>query len=163
MRTIKSIIVLFVVLFMATCVGCLSTSTSSVCDSVPVGQSSIICDAAKEIGISPESLSQVLILANMAALEADVYIANEAYIFIENAEKALRASQTDVTYGQVISYLLREYSGLSPAAQGVFAVIDPLQGLVNMEEYAPKLLSEYDVSLLLRHLSKQKSVIRAYL
>lgn len=137
----------------------------SVCENIPEGQTSFICKATDAINVSPENLSKMLLITNLAALEANHYTAQEAMTFIEAAEDKLNAAKglNTLTYGDVVNYLLSTYGGLSPAAQAVFTIVDPLSSLISMDSHFPDLLSDFDIDLLLAHLLKQKTIIKLYL
>jgi len=155
----KKLIPLIAILFL---VGC---ATGNICNKVPEGES-VICDATDSIGVSPESLSNILVIVNVAALEKSIWTAREAMEFVEEAEKLLKEAKkwnNLITYGDVVDYLLRAYSGLSPRVQAVFVVIDPLTSLTSIEYQMPQFLSEFDIDMLLAHLDKQKYIISLYL
>jgi len=139
-------------------------ATSQICETVPEGQTSVICEASQEVGVSPESLSQVLIITNIATLEANVYTAQEALEFIEGCERALSfVNWSTLTYGEVVDYLLSEYANLPPQVQAVFIVVDPLSSMTQIDRQLPNILSEFDIDLILTHLEKQKTIVKIYL
>jgi amino acid permease len=147
------------------CFAC-CTSNTNICDNLPEGENSVICAVTRSANVSPENLSKTLIVTNFAALEADVYTAREAMDFVLKAEAGLLEAQKlnkTLTYGDVVNYLITEYSGVSQRAQAVFTVVDPLSSLVSMDAQMPQILSDFDIDLLLRHLSKQKAIINLYL
>lgn len=140
-------------------------ATSNICENIPEGQISVICEATDFIHVSPENLSKILLITNIAALEADKYTALEAMAFVNDAEAKLIAvkGKNTLTYGDVVNYLINEHAGLSPRLQAVFTIVDPLSSLIYMEEQLPTILSDFDIDLLLLHLAKQKTIIMLYL
>lgn len=142
-------------------------TTSNICG-VPEAQNSVICQVSKKINVSPENLSKVLLIANVAMLESESKdpnktVAKEAYSFVTKAKAKLESIVGDLTYGDVVNYLLNTYKILPARVQAIFVVIDPLQDVVNQNIYFNKVLSSYDIQLLIRHLNKQEIIIKAYM
>ena len=152
----RIIIVLALLLFM----GC--SATSNLC-TVPEANNSVVCDLSAKLHITPEMISQSLLIANFGALEVDLYTAQQADKFVNNLigqiEK-FKASGNTYTYAQAISFINSQYNLLPKKIQAVFVIIDPA-GLASQNITLP--LTNYDFDLFLRHLNKQKQIISIYL
>ena len=146
-------------------VGCATTGVQkpSVCDTIPDGQTSVICDLAKQVGQSPETVAGILKLGNIASLAGHLYTAQEASLFIDMVIDYLKFTQangTGVTYMFAVEYILYTFSFMSPEAQAVFII---LQDFMNFDFGETRLLSDFDIGLLLKHLNDQKALIAPFL
>lgn len=123
----------------------------------------VICDIADRTNISPEAMSQILIVANVTAIEIDAYTADEAKQFIlSSIDKLDNLNGVSITYGQVVKYILAKYSGLSPAAQALFIVINPLGTYLDQDEMIDISLKQGDIDLLKQHLTKQLGYVELF-
>ena len=145
-------------------VGCATTGVQkpSVCDTIPDGQTSVICDLAKQVGQSPETVAGILKLGNIASLAGHLYTAQEASLFIDEAIEHLIFFQgmDTLTYVSVVQYTLNKLSMLSPEAMALFVV---LEGFTSYDFGEVRLLSDFDIGLLLKHLNDQKALIAPFL
>lgn len=141
--------------------GTLSQTKTSVCNEIPVGDTSVICDIAGSINVSPEYVSYVLKIGNVTALATEVYTAKKALAFVEDLQAFLTDAQhKGLTYAAVLQYAKTKYTELPQKVQIAFVV---LQEFVNPpEEFATKPLTDYDYSILQAGLSEQYNVIRPF-
>ena len=131
---------------------------------VEEAQDSVICSISGKMNISPEALSQTLILANVANLEASTYTADRAYKFLETAKNGLIEKQASgITYGDVVNFLLKEYNLLPARIQAIFILIDPFKDIVSFDAYVNKLLTPYDIKMLIAHIEKQEAIVNLYM
>ena len=96
----KKLLLLILMIFT---MGCAITQ-QSVCDTIPKGES-IICKMAKEMKTTPETISRSLLVANVGALMADLYTAQQADEFITVLIEDISNLETEISY-------LSEYSEL---------------------------------------------------
>jgi hypothetical protein len=150
------IISLFIMFLVFTFQGC--ATTSSLCPK----DGSAICALSDKLGASPESLSQVLQIANVAALEKSLYTAKEANQFVDQIIKDVQAYRgKTITYVQAIKYLNDKFNVLSPQIQACFIIMNPAD-LATKEISIPS-LSKDDINMIINHLKKQKALISVYL
>ena len=160
---VKNTGILLVALISAALFAGCGTTGGIICSNIPEGQDSAICKIADKMNTTPEQISQVLQVANFAALESDLYTAREAEEFVDRIIRDIsefRETGKTLTYIKAIEYLNSKFSLLSPRAQVVFSLINP-GDLASKEINVP--LGDYDLSLILRHLEKQEIIIAAYL
>ncbi len=141
--------------------GTLSQTQTSVCNDIPVGETSVICEIATDIDVSPEYVIYVLKIGNVTALATEVYTAKKALAFVEDLQLFLTdAQRKGLTYAAIIQYAKVRYKELPEKVQIAFVV---LQEFVNPpDEVATKLLTDYDYSILQTGLSEQSDVIRPF-
>ena len=140
--------------------GCGGTST--LCPA-PDGQPSVICKLSDKMVMTPETLSQVLQVSNMIALEENIYTARDANKFVDRILhdiQKVRDQGISISYLEAVNYVNKRFKLLSLKAQAAFIIINP-GDLATKEINIP--LSEYDLGLLLKHLWKQKAIIGVYL
>lgn len=155
MKTLKLTTLLLIISILALLAGC--ATTSSLCPK----EGSAICALSEKLNTSPEAISQVLQVANVAALEKSLYTATEADKFIDQIIADVQAYQgKTVTYAQAVKYLNDKFNLLSPQIQAVFIIMNPAD-LAAKEITIP--LSDYDLGLIIAHLQKQKLLVAAYL
>lgn len=142
--------------------GTLSKSTKSVCIDIPEGASSVICEVANELDVSPEYVDYLLKIGNVTALAADTYTAHSALEFVEQLELFLTEAQKQgLTYAVVAGFARDKFKELPPKVQIAFVV---LQEFVEPPEvYAQKPLTDYDYTILQAGLKAQYSIIRPFL
>jgi hypothetical protein len=154
---------LFMILISALVVFLIGCATKSNLCPAPEGEISAICQIAQKMNTSPEAISQILLISNMAALDEELYTAQEAKTFVETILKdidKIQADGTSITYLQAIDYVNKKFKLLSPKAQACFVILNPVD-LAEKEIKIP--LSEYDLGLVKRHLKKQLQIINVYL
>jgi hypothetical protein len=159
----KTVVLILLVLFVIT--GCATTGNQkpSVCDTIPEGQTSVICDLAKQVGQRPETVAGILKLGNVAALAGHLYTAQEASLFIDiaiNHLEMIRAEGGVVSYTYAVQYILNTLSVMSPEAQAVFII---LEDFMYFDFGEIRVLSDFDIGLLLKHLNDQKLLLAPFL
>lgn len=153
----QMLIVLLVMFLISACGG-----TSMLC-SVPEAENSVICSLSKEINTTPEMISQTLMVANIAAMEADAYTARRADKFINGLITEIsdvRKLGKEVSYLDVVNYIQTKFDVLPVRVQTLFVVVNPA-GLYEQRITIP--LTDYDFELILRHLQRQKNILKAYM
>jgi len=153
---IKKIAVLIITVFCM--VGCSITqsSTTTICDQIPEGQSSVICAAADELGVTVEETAKLLKLANSGLIISDKASAKEVLSFIVDTKQLLNSLSNGLTLKEVLSYTEWGYDSLSLESQVLVSIIDPFVGVeINVSEY----LSDFDIYLLLSHLDDQEDMV----
>jgi len=141
--------------------GCAGTAIQkpSICDTIPAGDS-VICDLSERVGQPVETVAGILKLSNVAALAADLYTAQQANKFIDKTIGYLKTTSVDLTYVSAVQYVLTTLSMMTPEAQAVFIILDDF---VNVDFGSVRLLSEFDIGLLLKHLNDQKLILVPFL
>ena len=137
-------------------------TTSQLCN-VSEAKNSVVCELSSKLKTTPEMISQSLQIANFGALEGDLYTAQQANDFINRMIEDIKEVQSlgkEVSYLDMVNYINRKFDLLSPRIQAVFVLINPA-GLAGQSITIP--LTDYDFELLLRHLYKQKNLIKVYL
>ena len=132
--------------------GCVTTG--NVCEE-DMYKTGLICSISERTNIAPESISNILVITNTVALAESAYTVDEAEKFVTDAIANLDNLKTQITYGQVVGYLINKFDLLSPKAKLVFIVIDPLNQFMNQDDYFEVPLLEGDIKLLKIHLQKQ--------
>lgn len=165
-RTVVALVFVLVLAGMVTWLaGCAGVQTGqSVCDTVPEGSYSAICQAADVMGTRPEDVATILKLANVAALAGNVYTALQADAFIDEVRAYLvqTRDQGGITYADAVNAALARYGLLPPEVQAVFIVLD---GAVSIDapEVTALTLSNYDYDMLLGHMDQQKALLAPFL
>lgn len=157
METLKLTTLLLIISILALLAGC--ATTSNYCPH----EGSAICTLSEKLNTSPESISQVLQIANVAALEKSLYTAQQADLFIDAIMadlKKVKAEGVSISYVDALKYVSDKFDLLSPSAQAAFIIMNPAD-LATQEINIP--LSEYDIDLLIKHLKKQKALVKVYL
>ena len=138
--------------------GC--ASNSMLC-TVPEATDSVICNLSTKLKTTPGVISQTLQVANLGALEANIYTARQADKFIDTLIADIQGIKgKEITYLDAVNYINDKFNVLPPRIQAVFIIINPA-GLASQTIKMP--LTNYDFELLLRHLQKQKDIIKMYL
>jgi hypothetical protein len=107
-------------------------------------------------------MSTTLQIANLGALEANLYTAKKAGEFVDRIIadlEELKTAGTSITYYEAIAYLDKKFEVLDPKIQAAFVLIDS-SNLLSTKIELP--LCSYDIDLLIRHLSKQRAIITIY-
>lgn len=157
MKKLLSVLSILVIMLLTGC-----ATTSQLC-LVPEAENSVICKLSKKVKTTPEAISQTLKVANIIAMETNVYTAQQADKFIDRLIEEVQNMQnlgSEVTYMNIVKYIDGEFSLLPPKVQVVFEVMNT-EGLLSQTIEMP--LTQYDFELLLRHLQKQKELIKIYL
>jgi hypothetical protein len=153
---------LALMLFFFCLVGCTIQRGLPVCEQIPEGETSAICEVAAAQGVSPESVSNIILFANLTGLVTEAYTAPEAAAVIDTVETYIVGVQkTGVTYQALIQAVLIYHGTLTPKMQAAFIVLQEF--MVVPEVQGEKLLTEYDFKLILAALDKQRRVIAPFL
>lgn len=158
----KKWVVLFALSLLAS--GCVTTTqTSSVCDRIPPGQYSVVCQVAEHLGQPPEKVAAVLKVANLAGLASEAYTAQRARDFIAELRDFVVASKgTSLTYAALVRYATTKYASLPPEVQASMIILQSAAG-VQVEGLDGLLLSDYDFQLITGHLDEQMQIILPFL
>lgn len=155
METLKLTTLLLIISILALLAGCATTSNYCPHDG------SVICQLSEKLNTSPEAISQILQIGNVTALEKSLYTATEADKFVDQVIKDVNAYKGKmIPYADAIGYINKKFNLLSPQIQAVFIIKNPAS-LAEKEITMP--LSDYDIDLILKHLQKQKVLIKVYL
>jgi hypothetical protein len=161
MKKILALILMGFVMMFLPGFKCASVQTKpSVCDTVPEGEHSVICDLAEKSGTTPEMIAGVLKLANVGGLSGKLYTAQEASVFLDGIILTLETLEEGITYTDAVKYILLKMEGLTPEVQALFIVLDDFTGY---QFETPQLLSDFDINLLLTHLKEQKALLAPFL
>ena len=160
----KTAVIFIVISLLFIFTGCATTGVQkpSVCDTIPEGQTSVICDLSSQVGQSPETVAGILKLGNVAGLAGHLYTAQEASLFIDitiDHLKFIQANGGGLTYMSAVQYILNSLSIMSPEAQAVFII---LEDFMNFDFGEIRLLSDFDIGLLIKHLNDQKAIITPF-
>ena len=145
-------------------VGCATTGVQkpSVCDTIPEGQTSIICDLSKQTGQPPEVVAGILKIANIGALSGHLYTAQQAALVIDEAIgflEIIQENNSELTYVVVVQYILTKLEIMPPEVQAIFVV---LEDFMYHDFGGIRILSPFDIGLLLKHLKEQKLFIAPF-
>ena len=156
----KKVLAVLAVLAMAGC-ATININKPSVCDK-PEAQDSVICELAGHVGQTPETVAGILKISNIAALAGNLYTAQEAEAFIDEAiEHLIFFKDMDtLTYVQVVKYTLQKLSLLSPEAMALFVILD---GFTSYDFGEVRLLTDFDIDMLVKHLNDQKLILAPFL
>ena len=169
----KSVGWAMVLLFTFLCVGILSTmhfqscattgvQKPSVCDTIPEGQTSVICDLSAQVGQPPETVAGILKIANIGALSGHLYTAQQAALFIDEAIgflEIIQENNSELTYMVVVQYILQKLEIMPPEVQAIFVV---LEDFMHYDFGGIRILSPFDIDLLLKHLHDQKAILAPF-
>jgi len=92
-----------------------------------------------------------------------LYTVEEAREFIDNTIKALidlNQIGTELTYQSAVQYVANQLKLLTPEAQALFIV---LQDFMTVDFGQTRLLSDFDIGMLIRHLNDQKIILAPFL
>jgi len=153
----KLLVILCAVLFLMGCA--IDIGTSKVCSNIPQGQYSVLCDISAKVGTTPEAVGTVTKVANLFLL-GETHTAKQAYDFIGELQAKSKDAQAfdGATYDQIIDYATAKWADLPPKVQAAMEVIKAYYG-VKVSGSLPKLLSQYDWSIIDQMLADQKAVI----
>jgi hypothetical protein len=145
--------------------GCLTLKTTKtpVCETIPQGSYSVICDIAGRIGTTPETAAGMLKFANTGLLAEDIYTAKEAQVFIRDVKAQIESvRKTGVTYAVARRYAAEKYGSLSRKAKAALVLMEEF---TSFDDAVPseRLLSDYDYTLLLKHLDDQERIAQIFL
>jgi len=153
------------IFFCLVCAGCagFGVKTSSVCSNIPEGTTSVICSTATALNVSPEAVSSIITVSNMAGLVSGAYTAEEAIVVIDTMDAFVVSVQKNggITYISLIQMALSYYNTLSPKMQAAFIV---LQEFITVPDaLGGELLTDYDYTLILAALAKQRLAVTPFL
>ncbi|MBN1840799.1 MAG: hypothetical protein JW883_00755 [Deltaproteobacteria bacterium] len=139
------------------------TDGLGVCDQIPEGETSTICEISVRVGQKPETVAGVLKVTNLALLAEDVYTAQQALDFIEDVETRLNEAKTagnGVSYVSAIDYVRNRFLALPAKVQAFLVVVSDF---TEVDIGSDKFLTNYDIDLLLEHLDKQRAIVAPFL
>lgn len=152
----------FFVFVLAGCGIPLTTSTDSVVNQIPDGQTSVICDVATAFNATPEAVARIIKIQNVAAIAAGVYSPEQAMAFLDDVETFLVNAQTaGLTYTAAVTAAKNKYGRLPPEAQAVLIILDDFIDVP--EKYSARLLTDYDYKILLMGIEDQRRVLLPFL
>ena len=162
------ILISIAVAFLVSGCSMISTTTKdsgiSVCDAIPEGQTSVICELAEKKGTTPEDIAKILKATNLLLLSEDKYTAKQAKKFIkgviEDVEKAQKESVT-ITYEDVLLYVNGKKEIVSPTVIAAYEILDPDTLSSGITITNP--LSQYDIELILVHLEAELDLVKLFL
>ena len=164
----RNLFLMFVVLAMIVPVsGCkfiqIKAPGETVCDSIPDGSYSIICQIAEKMNTTPETAASLLKVSNVAAIAGNVYTAQQADAFIDDIISYVEVAKekglaTAVIYGAART----KFSSLPPEIQAAFTVCDDIL-VVDDDLLLSISPSEYDWAMILKHLADQKKIVAPFL
>jgi len=129
------------------------------CDQVPEGETSLLCQASRKFGLDLETVAGGLKIANAGALATDRYTATEALAFIDRVSADLvTMEKAGSTYAMFIQYLHGAIDDLPPVLVAAFAVVVPYVD-TSVPELSKYKLQPYDYYLLRLHLERQRTVV----
>jgi hypothetical protein len=150
--------------------GCAATqttnTTTTVCDQIPDGSYSVLCEISSATGISLENVAGVLQTGNLAGLAADAYTADQAMDFVCEIRTYLTRAQNGygILYTTLLGYLEEKYGLLPGVVQASITLASQIAGAdLSGIAGAAKMLSDYDFELLYRHLDAQEEIIKTFL
>jgi len=153
------IITLIVIAVWLTGCSMFQTNEPSICERIPEGETSIICEASNKLGTTPEETASLLKVANAGVIIADKINAKEVLIFIMDAKQILyHLSDEGLTLEEVLSYVAWEYGMLTPESQLLISLLNPFAGV---EFEGPEYLSDFDIYLLQCHLDEQAHMVES--
>lgn len=127
-----------------TFMGCSYIQTSKVCETE---QKSLICEKIPH----PEQAGILLQIANITALKKDAYSAEQAFKFLDDVESFLKEADT---YGNACRWIANEMDKYDLEVLILSGYIDILN--------IPETITEYDRELLLKHIERQRALIKTY-
>lgn len=156
------VMVLAIGMVMAGCVTAIIPQ-EGVCDKIPEGSYSVICQIAEKMGTTPETMAGLLKVGNLAGLATSAYDANQASAFIEDLKTFLENSKAQgLAYAAVLEYAQGKYAKLPLQVQASLTLIETVGG-VQIAGMGDTLLSDYDYELLIGHLDDQLKLLAPYL
>lgn len=141
-----------------------SDGAVGVCDSIPEGETSVICTLAIRVGQAPETVAGIIKLANIGLLAKGSYSATEASDYITEIKSYLSAAKTagtSIAYSAAVAYAKTKFASLSSEAQVAFMVVESFID-VDLGDGALDTLSDYDIDMLLAHLDDLAATVATY-
>jgi len=163
-KLISIFISMFVVMMLIGCAG--MAVKPSVCDTVPEGSYSVICDISHYLNVRPEDVSGVLKVGNLGGLALDAYTAQEAKDFINDIRIYLKRAQSGhgLLYATLLEFGEEKYNILPAAVQASIVLIEQFATVdLSMIPGSGRVLSDYDFAMLLKHLDGQDMIIAPFL
>jgi len=143
----------------------ISVETSGVCDKIPEGSYSVICDISEYLGKSPESVGKILKVGNLAGLAVKAYTAQEGMNYIEDIRAHLKNAQETggLTYSALYAYAVKKYAALPVQVQLAIVLVEEISGVSLPVSILNAQLSDYDYAMLYGHLDEQAALLRPFL
>ena len=166
----KKLFSLVLVMFFVACGGSgvsILDDKIKVCDNIPEGSYSVICDISDEIGRSPEDAAKILRMSNIAGLASNVYTAQQALDFIKGIKGDLQEAQGlegGLLYSVMIEYVNEKYSKLPDKVKLSIALAREFIDFdINLVPTINLPLSDYDFEMLYMHLDDQIAIVSPFL
>ncbi len=138
-------------------------SNESVCAKIPDGQTSVICQISEKVNVTPEAVSGVLKIANLAGVASKTYTVSQALAFIDRMEIILKDVQiSGITYADFVIFITKEYNALPPEVQALFVILEDFK-LIDIPEIQLVKLTDYDFGMISRHFAAQRKVLMPFL
>lgn len=135
--------VLFIMVVLGFCLsGCFTTNTS-VCDDLK-GQKSYLCETAEISGIQLEDIGNLLMIANIAAIESRAYSK-------EDAKEVFQTLHEMISRSPSYSYIRKEMLKRFNKYPGLFIIANSYM----MKMDRPQMITNADKALLLAWLEEQ--------
>lgn len=153
---------LILLLFFFCLTACAGPPGVSVCEKIPDGEASVICEVAATMGVTPEAVSNFILLANTTGLVTEAYTAAEADAVLDTVEKFVKEGQgSGLTYSGLIQAALAYHGTLTPKMQATFIVMQEFMEVPEVP--GGKILTGYDYKLIFAALEKQRRVVAPFL
>ena len=153
------IITLIVIAVWLTGCSMFQTNELSICERIPEGETSVICEASNKLGTTVEETAKLLKVANAGIIIADKINAKEVLTFIMEAKQILHLFSGDgLSLEEVLSYVAWEYGMLTSESQVLISLLNPFAGV---EFEGPEYLSDFDIYLLQLHLDEQAQMVQS--
>ena len=159
MHKIKTLIMIAILMIWVAGCSMVQINNPSICEQIPEGETSIICEASNKLGIPIEETARLLKLANAGIIIADKVNAKEVLSFIMETKQILHyLTDEGLTLEDVLSYTAWEYGMLTSESQVLISIVNPFAGV---EFEGIKYLSDFDIYLLQCHLDEQAEMVRS--
>jgi len=144
-------------------IGCAGTNIKpSVCDNIPEGSYSVICDISNHLKMQPEYVSAILKVGNLAGLASNVYTAQQASAFVDDIRRYLTNAElgNGLLYATLLEYGKRKYQTLPATVQAAIIILEDFTTIdLSIIPGSERMLSAYDFGMLHKHLDKQDVII----
>lgn len=137
----KILLFMMLVLTVGLATGCIKLP--SVCDGVSPDDSRL-CKIANDTGVRIEAVGNILIVANMAAIESGAYPKDAAKLVFLSSLELLDSESTYLTMSKLIQEKVKKYPGLFIVADSYLSAMD-----------IPDLITDFDRKLLQNWLMNQ--------
>lgn len=154
---------IFIVGLMLLFAGCAAQQKISICNQVPEGERSVLCQASYRLNVSLETIATALKVGNVAGLAGDLYLAQDAVDFIDRVDVLVqKAEGQGASYAIFIGVVKTVFGDLPPEVQALFVVAEEYVK-VAIPEISDYFLTPYDYKLLRLHLERQRQLVAPFL